>query len=166
VSEYAFLGEPPVTRAPAPAVRGGGLLPRLRYAEPYESFRDRAEAAPTRPAVFLAALGPLAAHSTRVGFASNLFQAGGIEPVTGSGDVDAIVAAFRDSGTTVACLCSSDKVYADAAAPAAQALRAAGAQYVWLAGKPAGVPGVDGYLYTGVDALEVLATTLDRLGVN
>jgi methylmalonyl-CoA mutase len=165
VSEYAFLGEPPVTRAPAPAVRGGGLLPRLRYAEPYESFRDRAEATPTRPAIFLAALGPLAAHSTRVGFASNLFQAGGIEPVTGSGDVDAIVAAFRDSGTTVACLCSSDKVYADAAAPAAQALHAAGAHYVWLAGTPADVPGVDGYLYAGVDALEVLATTFDRLGV-
>jgi hypothetical protein len=27
------------------------------------------------------------------------------------------------------------------------------------------VPGVDGYLFTGVDALDVLRTTLDELGV-
>jgi methylmalonyl-CoA mutase len=164
VSEYAHVDERPVVRAPAPATADAGLLPRLRYAQYFEALRDRADAAPNRPTVFLAAPGPLAVHSARVGFASNLFQAAGIEPAVGSGSPEEIVAAFRDSGSAVACLCSSDKVYADAAAPLAQALRAAGASHIWLAGK-LDVPGVDGNVFAGCDALDVLRTTLEKLGV-
>ena len=44
------------------------------------------------------------------------------------------------------------------------ALREAGAEQVWLAGK-AETDGVDGYLYAGCDALDVLRRTLDTLGV-
>jgi methylmalonyl-CoA mutase len=168
VSEYAFVGEQPVVRPPAPAAPTGGPLPRLRYAQDFEALRDRADAAQGRPVVFLAALGPVAAYRARVGFAANLFQAGGIEPVVGTGDIgdiDEIVAAFRASASTVACLCSANRLYADVAAPAAAALRAAGATHVWLAGPPGDVPGVDGYVFTGVDALTVLSTTLDKLGV-
>lgn len=165
VSEFAFVAEPPVVREPLPDDVSGGPLPALRYAEPFEDFRDRADAAPSRPIVFLAALGPLSAHSARLGFAGNLFQAGGIEPVSGTGELDDIVAAFRDSGTSVVCLCSSDKVYVEAAEAAAAALRDAGASFVWLAGKPGDVAGVDDYLYAGVDAVRVLSTTFDRLGV-
>jgi methylmalonyl-CoA mutase len=164
VSEFGFIAEPPVVRAPAPAAPGGGPLPRLRYAQDFEQLRDRADAAPSRPVVFLAALGPLAASSARVGFASNLFQAAGIAPVTGTGGLDDVVAAFRESDSTVACLCSSDGVYAELAAPAAAALREAGATHVWLAGT-ADVPGVDGTLFGGCDALAVLRTTLEKLGV-
>ena len=50
-----------------------------------------------RPAVFLAALGPVPAHSGRVALRRNLFQAGGIEPVVGTGDPDELVAAFAGS---------------------------------------------------------------------
>jgi methylmalonyl-CoA mutase len=153
----------------APSTPSGGRLAPHRYAEPFESFRDRADAQETRPAVFLAALGPLAVHSARVGFASNLFQAGGIEPVVGTGSFDEIVAAFRASGSTVACICSNEREYFDGAAPMAARLREAGARYVWLAGKPnhpeGDYAGVDGYVYKDVNVLDVLATTFDMLGV-
>jgi methylmalonyl-CoA mutase len=157
VSEYAFVDEQPVTRAPCPAAPTG-LLPKIRYAEQFEALRDRSDAAPHRPRVFLATLGPLAAHSARAGFAANLFQAAGIECVTGP------VEQFAASGTPVACLCSSDKVYAAQAAGAVTALRAAGARQIWLAGK-VDVEGVDGQVFTGCDALDVLRSTLDTLGV-
>ncbi|MDT4911233.1 MAG: methylmalonyl-CoA mutase [Pseudonocardiales bacterium] len=163
VTEYAFVGEAPVERESLPEA-APGLLPRIRYAQEFEQLRDRADAAPQRPVVFLAALGPVAAHSARAGFAANLFQAAGIECVTGTGELEELEVAFRASGSTVACLCSSDRVYADQAAPAAKALRAAGAEQIWLAGQ-AETDGVDGYLHVGCDALAVLRSTLERLGV-
>ncbi len=46
-----------------------------------------------------------------------------------------MVAAFKKSGAKLACLCSSDKVYAEQAVEAAKALTAAGA-IVHLAGRP------------------------------
>jgi methylmalonyl-CoA mutase len=164
VSEFAYIDEAPVLRPPAPPAPAGGPLPRIRYAADFEALRDRSDAAAERPTVFLAALGALAPASARVGFARNLFQAGGIAPVVGAGEIEDIVAAFRASGSTVACLCASERRYADAAEPAAAALRAAGAGYIWLAGR-AEVAGVDGNIFTGCDALDVLRTTLDQLGV-
>ncbi len=80
-------------------------------------------------------------------------------------DPDALVAAFRDSGTTVVCLCGTDTAYADRADRLAAALRDAGAATVLLAGKPADHAHVDGYVHTGCDALAVLSGTLDTLGV-
>jgi methylmalonyl-CoA mutase len=158
VSEFALITETPIQRPPS-AVRTGGLLPVTRYAEDFERLRDRSDAhlAATgiRPRVFLATLGPIAAHTGRLGFAANLFQAAGIEPIEGP------VPEFAASGTGVACLCSSDKIYAAEAAQAAGELKA---EYLWLAGPVADYP-VDGYLYAGCDALAVLTTTLQMLGV-
>jgi methylmalonyl-CoA mutase len=154
VSEFAFVGEAPVRREPLPPP-AAGLLPRVRYAQDFEALRDRADAAPQRPRVYLATLGPAAAHRARAGFAANLFQAAGIECVTGPVE--------RFEGT-LACLCSSDTVYAQEAAAAVGALRTAGAIHIWLAGQ-AEVEGVDGYVHRGCDALSVLRVTLDALGV-
>lgn len=164
VSEYAFVEEPPVVRPPLPVVDGDGVLPRVRYAADFEALRDRADAAAQRPTVFLAALGPFAAHNARVAFARNLLAAGGIAAVTGTGDVEQLAAAFRAAGTRVACLCSTDEVYATDAAPVIAALRTAGATQVWLAGR-AEADGVDGQLYAGCDALAVLRAVLDELAV-
>jgi methylmalonyl-CoA mutase len=165
VSEFAFVGERTVDRPPLPsAPHPDALLPRIRYAQDFEELRDRADAAAERPAVFLAGLGSLAASAGRSGFAANLFQAAGIQCVTAAGEVDDLIEAFSKAGTTVACLCSSDKIYADQAAPVAAALREAGATQIWLAGK-AETDGVDGYLYVGCDALDALRSTLDTLGV-
>ena len=154
VSEFAFVNETPVERPAVPAAPAG-LLPRVRYAQDFEALRDRADAAPQRPRVYLATLGPFAAHHRRAGFAANLFQAAGIECVTGP---------VGEFAGTVACLCSSDKIYAQEAAAAVTALREAGATYIWLAGQ-AEIAGVDGHVYAGCDALTVLRTTLDVLGV-
>ncbi len=94
----------------------------------------------------------MAVHAARLGFARNLFQAGGFHVVVGPPeDLD---------GTPVACLCSADSLYS---AEAVTALREAGARQVWLAGQ--GDYGADGYVYTGCDALAVLRTTADLLEV-
>ncbi|GHE56687.1 methylmalonyl-CoA mutase family protein [Streptomyces capitiformicae] len=161
VSEFPHLAEKPVERAPAPARPSGGL-PRVRRDDAYEALRARSDAhlAATglRPRIFLAALGPAAAHTARLTFASNLFQAGGIEPVTGG--------TFEDSGAVEVCLCSSDALYEEQAEAVAATLKAAGAGHVFLAGRPADYTGVDGYVFAGCDAVAVLSATLDRMGVS
>lgn len=121
-----------------------------RYAEEYEALRDAADARDERPKVFLATIGPVAVHTARASFAANLFQAGGFETPSGPAE------AFQPSGATIACLASSDKLYAEHAAEVAQQLKQAGAQHVLLAGKPGDYSGVDDYVFTGVDALAVL----------
>ncbi|WP_149826752.1 methylmalonyl-CoA mutase subunit beta [Streptomyces tailanensis] len=161
VSEFPHLAEKPVERAPAPARPSGGL-PRVRRDDAYEALRARSDAhlaaTGTRPRIFLAALGPAAAHTARLTFASNLFQAGGIEPVTEG--------TFEDSGATEVCLCSSDALYEERAEDVAAGLAQAGAQHVFLAGRPAEYTGVDGYVFAGCDAVAVLSATLDRMGVS
>ncbi|PWI42186.1 methylmalonyl-CoA mutase family protein [Streptomyces sp. ICBB 8177] len=176
VSEFPLLAEQPVVREPAPTGPAGGL-PRVRRDEAFEALRARSDAhlAATgqRPAIFLAALGPAAAHTTRVTFASNLFQAGGIQPVHDPVTVDAASAAeaFARSGARVACLCSSDALYAQEAEAVAGALRSAGAQRVFLAGRPGELQGaleragVDEFVFAGGDAAAVLSAVLDQLGV-
>lgn len=168
VSEFPDLNEKPVERPSRPAPAGGGL-PRHRYAEPFERLRDRSDAYLAehgeRPKVFLATLGPLAAHTARAMFASNLLQAGGIEPVN-PGETEDPVAAFTSSGAKVAILCGTDKAYAEQANELAGELTAAGAKAVLLAGKPReDYRGISGYAFTGCDALAVLSETLETLGV-
>jgi Methylmalonyl-CoA mutase, C-terminal domain/subunit (cobalamin-binding) len=106
-------------------------------------------------------------YTARATFAANLFQAGGLETeISGPGTGPAaIAAAFKASGADVGCLCSNEKVYAEHAGPVAAALREAGAKRIWLAGKGE-YPGVDAHLFAGCDALGVLHTTLDDLGVD
>ncbi|GGM60273.1 methylmalonyl-CoA mutase [Longimycelium tulufanense] len=176
VSEFPNLDEELPARTPAPPAPGGGL-PRLRYAQDFEALRDRVDAhtatTGSRPAVFLATLGPIAAHTARATFAANLFQAAGLATPTSGPATDPaeIAAAFTASGSTVACLCGAAKTYAELAAPVARALTEAGAQRVWLAGKPGdraasdAAAGVDDYVFTGCDALGILRTTLHDLGV-
>ncbi|WP_424211329.1 methylmalonyl-CoA mutase family protein [Streptomyces sp. BI20] len=177
VSEFPFLAEKPVER-PAPVggpVRAGrpGGLPVVRRDEAYEELRARSDAhlaaTGARPRVFLAALGPAAAHTARASFASNLFQAGGIEPVHDPVSVDAegAGAAYAASGADgVAVLCSSDALYEESAAGVAAALRAAGARTVFLAGRPGTAEGaVDAWVFAGCDAPAVLGGVLDGMGV-
>ncbi|MEU8589266.1 methylmalonyl-CoA mutase family protein [Streptomyces sp. NPDC048664] len=161
VSEFPHLAEKPVVRAAAPAPPSGGL-PRVRRDEAFEALRARSDAhlaaTGARPRIHLAALGPAAAHTARLTFAANLFQAGGIEPVTEG--------AFEESGARIACLCSSDALYEEQAEAKAAELRAAGAEQVFVAGRPGSYPGVDTYVFAGCDAVSVLSATLDSMGVS
>ncbi|EST34365.1 methylmalonyl-CoA mutase family protein [Streptomyces roseochromogenus] len=160
VSEFPLLAEKPVERAPAPEPPSGGL-PRVRRDEAYEELRARSDAhlaaTGSRPRIFLATLGSAADYTARATFAANLFQAGGIEPVTEG--------SFADSGATEAVLCSSDALYAEQATQTAESLRAAGARHVSLAGR-GDYAGIDSYVFAGCDATDVLSATLDRMGVS
>ncbi|MFC0602394.1 methylmalonyl-CoA mutase small subunit [Streptomyces palmae] len=175
VSEFPHLAEQPVEREPAPAPPAGGL-PRVRRDEAFEALRARSDAAlaahGNRPRIFLAALGPAAAHTARASFAANLFRSGGIEAIQpASADAESVAEAFAASGAEVACLCSSDAVYAEQAARVAERLKAAGARRVYLAGRPGDRQeeyeraGVDAFVFAGCDAVAVLTSALDTLGV-
>jgi methylmalonyl-CoA mutase len=148
VSEFPNLYEKLPERRPAAPTTGH------HYGEAFESLRDRSDALPERPTVYLATLGPPAAHNARVGFATNLFAAGGIAVKTGPVD------GFAASGLSVACVCGSDRSYAEEASGAALTLASGGARQVWLAGRPGGYDGVTGYLYNGCDAVAVLTEVL------
>lgn len=151
-------------------------LPRIRMAEPFEALRDasdrRLAKTGARPKVFLATLGKLSDFSARVMFAKNFYEAGGIEAPTHDGfkNQAAMVAAFKASGTKLACLCSSDKIYAAGAVEAAKALVAAGAT-VHLAGRPGELEaalqqvGVKTFVFMGCDVVSTLQAAHDILGV-
>jgi len=159
VTEFANPTERLPERRPVEAVLpwGPGGLPRVRAAARFEQLRDLVESVGDRPAVYLATIGPVARHSGRAGFAANLFQAGGLLTPTGDG-------ASGFTGTPVACICGTDRDYGESAAALAADLRAAGATQVWLAGPSSlAVDGVDGYLYAGCDALDVLMTAAEHL---
>lgn len=186
-TEFPNLAEKPVAvldLAPAAAGRpanfgtgaavGCDPLPSQRLAEPFEVLRDASDAALAksgkRPAVFLANLGPLSAFNARATFAANAFAAGGIEALSNDGfeETQALVAAFKASGASLVCLCSSDAIYAERAVEAAGALAAAGAGTIYLAGRPADLveplkaAGVYGFLHVGCDLLALLDEAIRR----
>ncbi len=186
-TEFPFLAEKPVAvldvppRDPPPASNfGAGTavacdpLPAQRLAEPFEALRDASDAVLARtgrrPGVFLANLGPMAAFNTRATFAANAFAAGGLEALGNEGFADdaSLTAAFQASGASLACLCSSDAVYAERAVAAVRALKEAGAGTIYLAGRPADLAeplkeaGLHAFLHAGCDLLALLNEALRR----
>ena len=167
VSEFPDITETAVVRAPSPAVSdANGMPPAHRYAEAFELLRDRADRAATRPTMFLANLGSVAAHTARSTFAKNFFEIAGVEALGNDGfdSPVAAAAAFAASGATLACICSSDAVYVERAEATARALHDAGAARVYLAGRHE-APLVDEYVFTGCDTLATLTRALDALGL-
>ncbi len=171
----AVLDVPRVTLPPYPAALTFDALPCIRLAAPFEKLRDASDRMFTqsgaRPKVFLANLGKLADFTARASFAKNFFEAGGIEAVANDGFAgrDEMVAAFKSSGARLACLCASDEIYAREAAEAARALKAAGADPVYLAGRPGDqeatlkAAGVHDFIYAGGDVLAPLQALYDIL---
>jgi methylmalonyl-CoA mutase len=166
---------PPLpTPTPDPSPQGGGgkkeftALPCRRLAEPFEVLRDASDRAlaktGARPKIFLANLGRLADFTARAGYAKNFFEAGGIAAVTNDGFAsrDDMLAAFKASGATLACLCSSDDVYASEAVEAAEVLSAAATKHIYLAGRPGEreaafrAAGVGTFIYVGCDVVATL----------
>ncbi|WP_262265454.1 methylmalonyl-CoA mutase subunit beta [Microvirga yunnanensis] len=165
-----------VGTAAGPAPVSIAPLPSIRTAEPFERLRDRADAyrarTGERPRIFLANLGPIAAFTARATFAKNFFEAGGIEAVTNDGfsDNDRLRHAFAQSGARLSCICSTDEIYEQHAAAAAEALRAAGSTLVALAGRPGEREdawtraGMTTFIFAGCDALTILGQALDEAG--
>jgi methylmalonyl-CoA mutase len=128
-----------------------------RWGAAFEALR----AEPAEKTVFLATLGPVAQHTARAGFATNLLAAGGIGvDVAGpTAGVDDLIAAYV--GQTVVCLAGTDAAYAEWGSEAAAALRTAGATHVVVAGKPA--EWADDSCALGVDAVAFLTRTREVL---
>jgi methylmalonyl-CoA mutase len=175
LSEFPNVHEliPP---AVAVVAEGAGPLAPHRWSQEFEALRRRVDAvaaAGARPAVFLATIGAPAVFTPRVTFARNFFEVAGLATVTGpvSDDPAAIAAAFRTSGTTVACLCSSDPVYGEQAVNVARALLDAGAGAVYVAGRPKAALGdlaaigVERTIHVGADVRATLAELLGLLEV-
>jgi len=178
VSEFPNISEasPAVlmpTPSPAPSAT---KFPSVRLATPFETLRDRADALAAKgaePRVFLAPLGRLADFTPRATFTKNAFETGGIEALLSDGfplsaggtDVDALIRAFKASGTSLACIVGTDADYAAEAVSIAAALTKAGATTLLMAGKPGDLEaalaenGVSGYVAFGMD----LVSFLDRL---
>jgi len=166
LSEFPNLGETLPERRPYPPGAPYTRSSVRPWGHAFEALRD--DPAST---VFLATMGTVAAHTARATFASNLFAAGGIASVNPgrADDVEAVLAAYRgpDGGQPVVCLTGNDKAYAAWGADLVAALRAAGAQWVILAGKAEslgeGAGAVDDTCAMGVDALDFLNRTREKL---
>ena len=165
VSEFPVLGEAAPNKASWTISDSNALLPIRRLSEPFENLRDSVATSGTEPKVFLASLSSLAEDSARLAFTENLLAAGGISSQVGS------AAEFESKDFTMAVLCSSDKIYAEQAHEATATLRAAGCQWVYLAGRTKGdlaeitkAAGIDGTLYAGCDAVTLLEEMLEQLG--
>ena len=169
VTEFPDIGEARVARPKPSATQVE------RYAAPFEALRDRSDAAAdagARPVVLLANVGPLAGYAARSAFAKNFFEIAGIAvPGTDALDAPSAADALVASGATHVVICSSDKMYETQAVSVAQALRAAGAKRIYLAGNPGDnrdryvAAGVDEFIYVGCDALGALLRALETLGV-
>ena len=142
----------------------------MRDAEPFEALRWRADLAlemiGSRPPIFLALLGKPDDYRARANWVQSFFAAGGIEaivPEQGFENLETLAAAFKRSPAPVACLCSSNKVYA-AMPGAAAALKKAGGVAVYLAGPasilesvdPADAVAIDRLIHEGCNALAIL----------
>jgi methylmalonyl-CoA mutase len=174
-SDFPFLDEDTVSvlgaLRPHVVESPSNALPHIRLAESFERLRDRSDAylakTGARPKVFLATLGRAADFNPRASFAKSFFEAGGIEAIEVNGDN--IAERFKKSGAKIACLCSSDKVYAKEAEAAAAALSRAGAKHLYLAGKPGEnklaleAAGLSSFLHHGCDSLEILNDAYDRI---
>lgn len=155
------------------------LVASKRDAESFESLRRRADVAlemiGSRPPIFVVLLGKPDDYRARANWVQSFFAAGGIEalvPDEGFESVEALAAAFKQSPAPVACLCSSNKVYASMPG-AASALKKAGAVAVYLAG-PASVLktveqqdaiAIDRLVHEGCNALAILEEAQTALRV-
>ena len=145
-------------------------LPRMRFAEPFEALRDAADARKERPKVFLVNLGTAADFTARTTFARNFFEAGGIAAVPSEGlsSTEEAVQAFKASGAKLACICSSDEVYASQAEAVAKALRDNGAT-IYLAGRGGDkeaaykAAGIGGFVFAGCDVIATLKEAHSKL---
>jgi methylmalonyl-CoA mutase len=166
-SEFPNVHEKPVEiERPLRNWKSDTLFPAMRLAQDFEALRDRAEACATRPKIFLATLGTVADYTARAMFAKNFFEAGGLESVIhDSGDLRQ---AFAASGATLACLVSSDAIYAEQAVAAATELAPKAAK-IYLAGRPGDLEpalkeaGVSGFIYVGCDLIEILTEAFSKV---
>jgi methylmalonyl-CoA mutase len=156
VSEFPNLAETTPERRPY-----GRALPVRRWGASYEALRRD----PVETPVFLATLGTVAQHTARATFISNLLAAGGVgvESAGATANEADVITAYEAAGRpSVVALAGPDDLYAERGIVTIEALRAAGATRVIVAGKPRDLD-VDDAAAVGVDALAFLGRTREAL---
>lgn len=170
VSMFPMKDEQPVTAKPRPAAPAAAGLKPVRDSEVFEVIRDRA-ASGNKPKVFLACLGARRDFGGREMFTSNVLLVGGIDfPTSEGGTPEEIAAKAGASGAKMAILCSSAKIYATQAIAVATALKGAGIETVYIAGRKSETGAedtsvLDGEVFDGMDVVAFLEGALDRIGV-
>ena len=180
VSAFPILGDDGVKVEPWPQPPGLAVSNKAaitvtplrphRLGEAFEALRDTADAHGGYD-VFIASMGEIVEHNVRTTWMKNYLAAGGINALISDGykTPEDAAAAFKDSGATAACICSSDAINATLAEPTAKALTAAGAKLVLMAGRPGDneaalkTAGVDQFLFPGTDAVATLKALQEKL---
>lgn len=156
LTEFPQSQESPLEREPHPATEDVVH----RHGAAFEALRDD----PVTEPVFLATLGPLAAHADRARFVTNLLAAGALrtDEAGPTPDVEALLASWRGAGSPpVVVVASGDAVYEDWGRDAVTALRDAGASHVVTAGRLD--LGGDARVALGDDVLTLLTDLRRRL---
>jgi methylmalonyl-CoA mutase len=124
LSEFPYLGETIPERVSTGSTADGRGV--RRYGAAFEALRADAPGAH----VFLATLGPVAQHTARAGFATNLLAAGGIavDVAGATSGVEDLMAAYDSQ--PVVCVIGTDGAYDAWGSQAAEALRSAGGRHV------------------------------------
>ncbi|HET6390170.1 methylmalonyl-CoA mutase family protein [Hyphomicrobium sp.] len=166
---HAEAWDPPSASTAKAAVEVTPLKPH-RLGEAFEELRDAADAHGGFK-IFLASMGEIVDHNVRTTWTKNYLAAGGIATLVSDGykTADEAAEAFKASGADAACICSSDAINETLAEPTAQALKAAGAKLVLMAGRPGDkenalkAAGVDQFLFAGADAVATLKGLQEKL---
>ncbi len=160
-----FAGhDEPARMAALPAERESVAFERLRDASDRQLHRTGA-----RPHAFLGAVGRPSDHGWDVSSVVNLLAAGGVTAVRGEGleGVEDSSAAYEASGSRTAVLCAPDELIPGLA----RTIKSRGAHRVLVAGRPGPekdqwrIEGVDGYLFPGCDAIDLLMDIQEVEGV-
>lgn len=138
-----------------------------------EAAREHELAGGERPQIYLACMGPIAAHVNYANWAKSFFEVAGIETVpSGAREGNADQAeTFAAGGFGVAAVCAGRNESPEDVADLVARLREAGATYVYMVNstpelnQAAADAGADELVRNGVNMSEVLGAALPRLGV-
>lgn len=143
-------------------------------AAPFEHLRASVDAyelsGGARPRMYLASMGPVAAHVNFANWAKSFFEVAGIETVA-SGALEgnqAQAEAFTEGGFEEAAICAGRKEDPAEVADLVAKLRDAGAKYVYMVNSTPEIneaSGADEVVRNGVNMETVLTAALERLGV-
>ncbi|MBO6548827.1 MAG: hypothetical protein JJ964_04305 [Rhizobiales bacterium] len=91
-----------------------------------------------RPNVFLANIGKAADFTARATWAKSYFETGGIEALSNDGfaNNEELIDAFKTSGSTIVCLCSTDQLYEQEGVALAKEVLKAGAEAIYIVARP------------------------------
>jgi methylmalonyl-CoA mutase len=174
VSDFPNIDEAPPA-GPRLERQAGNGLPIRRYAAPFEALRERS-AEYTRihdelPRVLLVNIGNASDYTARTTYAKSFFETAGVGVTTlDVGDAVEDRTSIAANAIRVACVCSSDALYAEVGSSVVSRLRKGGFGHVYVAGRRIKevedmAESVDEFIGVGCDVLAALERVLVVLEV-